>query len=503
MSKIIKIKDLLNKLQSKKKIVALSHGVFDLLHHGHLRHFEEVKNKSDILVVSLTSDRFVKKGSDRPYFKLSDRIYSLSQLESIDYIVESKSLSAEDVIKKIKPNLYCKGQDYRNLNEDRTKKILLEKKLVEKYGGKLIFTSAKTSSSSKLINSEFVFNKVQLDFLRKLSKKYNINHIDQFLDKISNQEINVIGESIIDAYTPLNALNKSGKESILNFYKIEKNYYLGGALAVCNNISNFVKKVNLISYVGERQNYLSFIQKKLNKKVNSYFVTKKNSPTVFKERFLDEYSNKKIIGIYDLNDEDLDKKNEKKILFKINKFKKNSLVLVFDYGHGLFTKKISSFLNLRRNIYKSVNTQINSSTIGSQNIQKFNKSFLVTLNETELRHEMRNKNLPVKILMKNFSKKLSCKFILVTMGKNGSYLYNQKSKKFFFCPGFANSIVDKTGAGDSMIPIVSMGLKNGLDEELSLFMGSLIAAEKIKYVANEKFMTKESLIDIAETMLKV
>ena len=54
-----------------------------------------------------------------------------------------------------------------------------------------------------------------------------------------------------------------------------------------------------------------------------------------------------------------------------------------------------------------------------------------------------------------------------------------------------------------MIPIVSMGLKNGLDEELSLFMGSLIAAEKIKYVANEKFVTKENLIDIAETMLKV
>ncbi len=84
MNKFITPEKLIKKINSKKKIIALSHGVFDLLHHGHLRHFEEVKKKCDILVVSLTSDRFVKKGSDRPYFKLHDRIYSLSKLENID-----------------------------------------------------------------------------------------------------------------------------------------------------------------------------------------------------------------------------------------------------------------------------------------------------------------------------------------------------------------------------------------------------------------------------------
>ena len=45
MSKIIRITDLVKKLKSNKKIIALSHGVFDLIHHGHLRHFEEVKKK--------------------------------------------------------------------------------------------------------------------------------------------------------------------------------------------------------------------------------------------------------------------------------------------------------------------------------------------------------------------------------------------------------------------------------------------------------------------------
>ena len=503
MKKILNSGKLIKILKSKNKKIALSHGVFDLLHHGHLRHFEEIKKQCDILIVSLTSDRFVKKGFARPYFALKDRVYALSQLQSIDYIIESKSFSSVNVIKKIKPDLYCKGPDYKNLNEDRTKKIFLEKEMVEKYGGRLIFTSSETSSSSKLINSEFIFNKDQLEFLRKINKKISTSAIENFLDKINKDEINVIGESIIDSYTELHALNKSGKESILNFLERKKYSYLGGTLAVCNNISNFVKKVRLITYIGDKRDYKSFIKKNLNKNVEFFVVKKKNSPTIFKQRFLDQYSTKKIIGIYDLNDEDLDKNSEKIILKKISKLKKGSLALIFDYGHGFFTKKISKSINLKKNIFKSINSQLNSSSIGSHNLKKFTESFLITLNETELRHEMRNKNLPIKDLIKEFSKNINSQFILVTMGKNGSYLIDNKKKKFIFCPGFANSIVDKTGAGDSMIPILSIALRNKLDVELSLFLASVFASETIRHVANKSFMTRENLLDITQTMLKV
>ena len=93
MNKIIEINDLIKKLKSQKKIIALSHGVFDLLHHGHLRHFEEVKKKSDLLVVSVTSDNYVKKGPSRPYFSIKDRLYTLSKLENVDFVLESNSLS--------------------------------------------------------------------------------------------------------------------------------------------------------------------------------------------------------------------------------------------------------------------------------------------------------------------------------------------------------------------------------------------------------------------------
>ena len=92
---------------------------------------------------------------------------------------------------------------------------------------------------------------------------------------------------------------------------------------------------------------------------------------------------------------------------------------------------------------------------------------------------------------------------MVTMGKQGTILYDKLKNKTFNCPGFASSIVDKTGAGDSMIPIISLGLEYGIDEEVALLLGSIFASETIKYNANKNILKKDALLDLFETMLKV
>ena len=44
------------------KVVVQAHGTFDLLHLGHIRHLEAARKLGDILVVTVTADRFVNKG---------------------------------------------------------------------------------------------------------------------------------------------------------------------------------------------------------------------------------------------------------------------------------------------------------------------------------------------------------------------------------------------------------------------------------------------------------
>ena len=58
----------------KNKDLVLCHGVFDLVHYGHLKYFESAKKFGKYLVVSLTTDKFIKKGPNRPIFNESIRL---------------------------------------------------------------------------------------------------------------------------------------------------------------------------------------------------------------------------------------------------------------------------------------------------------------------------------------------------------------------------------------------------------------------------------------------
>ena len=68
-------------LKTKGKKIVHCHGVFDLLHIGHIKHFEEAKSFGDVLVVTITPDEFVHKGPNRPAFTTALRLEALVALE--------------------------------------------------------------------------------------------------------------------------------------------------------------------------------------------------------------------------------------------------------------------------------------------------------------------------------------------------------------------------------------------------------------------------------------
>ena len=100
-NKILDLKDL-KKIKQKftgKKIV-LCHGVFDLLHVGHISYFRSSKMYGNILVVSVTGDKFVNKGPGRPAFSINNRLKFLHAIDCIDYLYISNEPTSEKVIKK-------------------------------------------------------------------------------------------------------------------------------------------------------------------------------------------------------------------------------------------------------------------------------------------------------------------------------------------------------------------------------------------------------------------
>ena len=149
------LKNISFKAKKNNKKIVLVHGVFDVVHIGHIHHFIEAKKYGDLLVLSITGDKFVNKGFNKPYFDEERRSLFLASLEVVNYVVINQNKSAYEIIKKLKPNVYCKGPDYKKKSGDLAGNLEKERNTVNKYGGKLIITKGERFSSTKLLNNKF------------------------------------------------------------------------------------------------------------------------------------------------------------------------------------------------------------------------------------------------------------------------------------------------------------------------------------------------------------
>jgi rfaE bifunctional protein nucleotidyltransferase chain/domain len=505
MKKFFDLKALSNllKIKHKNKKIVLCHGVFDVIHIGHIEHFEQAKKYGDILIVSITADKFVNKGPNRPAFSQNIRIKALSAITSIDYVCLSNSNTAINNIKTLKPNFYCKGLEYKDQNNDLTGEIKNEINILKKNKGKIIFTSGTISSSSKLLNKYFDnISNQQANTINKIKKNFSFFQIKEKINKFRNDTALVIGETIIDEYNFTEALGKSGKEPNLVLRDLSSELYIGGAAATAINISNFAKKVYLLTFLGENSEYLKFIKKNLPTNVEIHFLKKKNSPTIIKKRYIDLVSKNKLLGVYKINDEPLDTTQEKELFKKFIKLnKKSNLIVVSDYGHGFIPKSLIKKLNSSKQTV-ALNAQINASNVSFHSLNDYKNIDCVIINERELRHQLRNRNSDIKLLLKKISLEQKYKKIIVTRGSQGAIMFDNKLKKMYFCSAFANKIVDKVGSGDSMLSLVSLSVKNKIDKDLTLLIGSLAAADSVEHFANKSSFKKVTLLKNLEHLLK-
>ncbi|MEO5358660.1 MAG: adenylyltransferase/cytidyltransferase family protein [Nitrospirae bacterium YQR-1] len=154
-NKITQLDELSGRLRELKAAgmkVVHCHGCFDLMHPGHIKHFQAAKQMGDVLVVTVTPDIYIDKGEGRPVFNQTLRAESIAALECVDFVAINKWPTAEDTLKLLKPDIYVKGQEFEKL-QDGTGKIQREFNVVKEIGAEIRFTQEIVFSSTKLINT--------------------------------------------------------------------------------------------------------------------------------------------------------------------------------------------------------------------------------------------------------------------------------------------------------------------------------------------------------------
>ena len=148
------IQELTVQYQKQGKIVVFANGCFDLLHAGHTRYVQSARSLGDVLVLGLNGDESVRalKGKGRPVMNEQERVEMVVALECLDYVVVFNDLTADHILRVLKPDVHAKGTDY-------TEGTVPEKATVLSYGGKVAIVGGPKDYSTS-------------DYLQRITQKY-------------------------------------------------------------------------------------------------------------------------------------------------------------------------------------------------------------------------------------------------------------------------------------------------------------------------------------------
>lgn len=276
-------------LKSEGKTIALCHGVFDLVHPGHIIHLEQAKEMADVLVVSITSAQYVRKGPGRPYFDNEMRMKFLAALECVDYVMLSEGYTVDDIIESVEPDLYIKGEEYAKAEDDITGKIGEEQALVEKHGGKIQYTTGQTYSSTKLINTAMsgLPEEVRL-YIEDFKTRYSMKDVRSFAESAKNLKVLVVGDIIIDKYTYCNVQGLMSKDMGYSARIHHSEEYFGGSIAIARHLSSFTSNVTLLSIMGNEEEIRLRLFEELADSIKLNLLYSTQFPTIIKTQVSDQ-----------------------------------------------------------------------------------------------------------------------------------------------------------------------------------------------------------------------
>lgn len=498
-----------DKYRKEGKNVVLCHGVFDLLHYGHIEHLQEAKALGDILVVSVTAAKYVNKGPGRPYFNDEQRMRFLDSLACVDYVLLSNAVTVHGIVEAVRPDIYVKGQEYAVSQNDVTGNIDSEREIVEKYGGRIHFTSGEVHSSTKLLNNFFgALPETVVRESHVLREKYGTDITEKLrhmVEGFSKLKVLVVGDIIIDEYVFCKVQGLTTKDAAMSTKYESMERYAGGALAIARHLSNFAGQVTVLSMMGvenELADYVSDIMAP----IECCIVQENNFITPVKKRYLKMHHLRQVYEkIFSVN-RLLDVKDMRQVDY--SKFCHNleqmipeyDLVVVCDYGHGLLSEKSIRLIEKKAK-FLAVNCQTNSANFGMNVINKYRRADAFVVDERELRLPFGQSLEETEDLLKKLSVQLNSKYGWVTLGAKGA-LGRNKDKEAMLS-AVTLHVKDTVGAGDAFYSLAALAAVNDVPIDLATLIANIAGGIKTNLIGNSQPVKKVDLLKFMGTVLNV
>lgn len=503
--KILLIDELIDKTTALKKagkVIVQSHGVFDLIHPGVINHLTSAKQNGDILIVTVIKDKDVRRGPGRPIFPDKLRTENVASLEMVDYVSLVDDEIPFDCVKRIKPDIFAKGQSQKERDKNIHEEIFKEERKLFFEKTTIFETEGFSFSSSQIINNLLdIYPEETRFFLKRFKQRYSFTDVCNVLNELSRFNILLIGDGIIDEYHYCTPMGKSLKAHLVVNKYLTHEVFAGGAFAIANHLSSLCRNVNIATLISDQRSYEQYIRDNLRPNVTPQFFYRSDGPTIVKKRYIDQYLNQKLFEINYINNEYINGELEDAICSYLNDvLSRYDMVLVSDFGHGFITDKIIRVIEERSRQY-AVNTQMNGANGGYNIITKYKSPHFVCLDESEIRWAAQDRYSPIEVVAEKIKDRINASNIIVTLGKMGSFGLD-KDKNINRTPIFSSKVVDTVGAGDAFFSYTAPCFFTDMPLDLVSFIGNAVGALAVAIIGNKKPVEKHELLEFIYGLLK-
>ena len=463
--------------------VIMCHGVFDVVHPGHVRHLLYAKSKASILVASLTADRHISKGQYRPHVPQDLRALNLAAFEMIDYVLIDHNATPIENLKTVQPDFFAKGYEYTE--GELPPKTQEEKDVVESYGGQIIFSPGDiVYSSSALI--ELAPPQIGQEELLNLmgGEGLSFDDLRDTLDKMHGKRVHVVGDTIVDSYTQCAMIGGQTKTPTMSVLFESKTDFVGGAGIVAKHLKAAGADVVFSTVLGDDDLKDFVLQDLEDFGVECDAAIDDTRPTVNKNAIV--AGGYRLLKIDTLDNSSISDKILARLCASIAETDAGAVVFS-DFRHGVFNRRTVQKLTnvIPKNTFKAADSHV-ASRWG--NITEFRGFDLITPNEREARFALADQDSGIRPLASDIHDAADCELLILKLGERGILTSRSKDHEsldsFFVLDSFAENVVDTVGAGDALLAYSTLAMKVSNNPVIATILGAIAAACECQHDGN-------------------
>jgi rfaE bifunctional protein kinase chain/domain len=303
-----------------------------------------------------------------------------------------------------------------------------------------------------------------------INEKIEIEKLEQILQSFKAKKIVVLGDLMIDHYL-WGHIDRISPEAPVPIVDVQtQEFRLGGAANVVNNILTLSAVPIMIGVVGNDAYARELLTLCKRSSIKTDFILRDpDRPTTTKSRI---FAAKQQIIRYDTESRvDISEKMSAEIIAHLERLLPNSDALILeDYNKGLLTHHIiekSIEIANKHNIPVTVDPKFkNLSSYRNCTVFKPNLSELQKFLNIEIKTDTDLENATRELF-----DKINPRYLVITLGEKGLKVYD-RDKNVFHIPTFAREVFDVSGAGDTVISVLTLCLSVGCDIKSSAIIAN-------------------------------